>query len=369
MTWPKNKLASKRQSAARRQHSRATISDVARRAGVSPMTVSRVINGESNVRDITRDAVNQAIDELGYSPNKAARSLASASQIQIGLIYDNPSSSFLSAMLLGVLEQARQSDTQIVVVECETEGEGIAAIQNMIKTNIDGIILSPPLADSSDVLALLQQHDVLCVTIGSHHEAADIFSVQIDDYQAAATMTRHIIALGHTRIGFICGNPAQQSSAARLNGFRDALAEAGIEADEELIVQGYFTYRSGLEAAEKLLHLERIPTAIFASNDDMAAATVATAHRHHVDIPGDLTVCGFDDTLLATTIWPGITTIRQPIVDMSHTAIELLEKGIRAKHAGLDFESQHLTLDFALVNRQSDGAPPKKPVVVVDAEQ
>lgn len=332
------------------------------------MTVSRVINGETNVRDTTREAVNMAIGELGYSPNKAARSLASASQIQIGLIYDNPSSSFLSAMLLGVLEQARQSDTQIVVVECETEGEGIAAIQNMIKTGVDGIILSPPLADSNDVLELLQHNDVLCVTIGSHHDAEDIFSVQIDDYQAALTMTRHIIALGHTRIGFICGNPAQQSSAARLNGFRDALAEAEIAFDDDLVAQGYFTYRSGLEAAEKLLHLKNIPTAIFASNDDMAAATVATAHRHHIDIPGELTVCGFDDTLLATTIWPEITTIRQPIVDMSHTAIELLEKGIRAKRAGLDYESQHLTLEFALVNRQSDGAPPDRPVIVIDAD-
>lgn len=348
----------KKPAAARRQHARATINDVAEHAGVSPMTVSRVINGEGNVRASTRESVNLAIKALGYLPNKAARSLASASQIQIGLIYDNPSSSFLSAMLLGVLEQARQSDTQIVVVECDNEAQGIEAIRSMMRGGMDGIILSPPLADSEYVLQLLQDSDVLAVTIGTQHVDHEVLSVQIDDYRAAFEMTEHIIGLGHRRIGFICGNPAQQSSALRLSGYRDALARAGIEVDERYIAQGYFTYRSGLEAAEKLLAVDPRPTAIFASNDDMAAATVATAHRHHIEIPEELTVCGVDDTLLATTIWPEITTIHQPIVDMSHTAIEMLEKAIRAKRAGMETESTHLTVDFRLVKRGSDGPPP-----------
>ncbi len=348
----------KKPGSARRQHARATINDVAERAGVSPMTVSRVINGEGNVRASTRESVNLAIEALGYLPNKAARSLASASQIQIGLIYDNPSSSFLSAMLLGVLEQARQSDTQIVVVECDNEAQGIEAIRNMVRSGMDGIILSPPLADSEYVLQLLQDSDILAVTIGTQHVDHEVLSVQIDDYRAGFEMTEHIIGLGHRRIGFIAGNPAQQSSGLRLAGYRDALAQAGIDVDERLIAQGYFTYRSGLDAAEQLLALEPRPTAIFASNDDMAAATVASAHRHHIEIPEELTVCGVDDTLLATTIWPEITTIRQPIVDMSHTAIEMLEKAIRAKRAGMASESTHLTVDFRLVKRDSDGPPP-----------
>ena len=348
----------KKASSARRQHARATINDVAERAGVSPMTVSRVINGEANVRASTRESVNLAIKALGYLPNKAARSLASASQIQIGLIYDNPSSSFLSAMLLGVLEQARQSDTQIVVVECDNEAQGIEAIRNMARSGMDGIILSPPLADSEYVLQLLQDTDILAVTIGTQHVDHEVLSVQIDDYQAGFSMTEHIIGLGHRRIGFIAGNPAQQSSGLRLAGYRDALAQAGIDVDDELIVDGRFSYRSGLKAAETLLAMKERPTAIFASNDDMAAATVATAHRNRIDIPGELTVCGFDDTLLATTIWPEITTIHQPIVDMSHKAIEMLEKAIRTKRAGMETESTHLTVDFRLVKRDSDGPPP-----------
>lgn len=350
-------MATKRPYTARKQHARVTITDVAREAGVSPMTVSRVINDDAKVRQSTRDAVKHAIRELGYQPNKAARSLASASQLQIGLLYDNPSSSYLSAMLLGVLEQARRSDTQIVVVECDDEADGMRCIQNMISTGIDGIILSPPLADSPAVLKLLEDSGRQCVTIGTRREEAHISSVSIDDFAAAELMTAHIIRLGHRRIGFITGSPDQLATPLRLAGYRKALADAGIEYDEELVVAGRFSYRSGLEAAEKLLALEERPTAIFASNDDMAAATVATAHRHHVDIPGDLTVCGFDDTLLATTIWPEITTIHQPITAMSQTAIDLLEKRIRAGRTSRDEPRAEITLDFRFVQRGSDAPP------------
>lgn len=127
---------------------------------------------------------------------------------------------------------------------------------------------------------------------------------------------------------------------------------------EELVVDGRFSYRSGLAAAEALLAIPNRPSAIFASNDDMAAATVATAHRHHIDIPRDLTVCGFDDTLLATTIWPEITTIHQPITAMSQAAIDLLEKKIRAGRSGQEELRQEITLDFRFVQRGSDAPPP-----------
>jgi LacI family transcriptional regulator len=351
-------LTTIKQTPARRQHARITISDVARLAGVSPMTVSRVVNGEVNVRERTRDAVNLAIRELGYFPNKAARSLASANPVRIGLLYTNPSSAYLSAMLLGVLEQARQSDTQVVVVECDIGSDAIDAIQKLMKDGVDGVLLAPPLSDSTSALKLLRQYATPAVTIGTQRIEENIPSVSIDDHRAAYAMTQHIIALGHRRIGFIIGSPEQLASELRLAGFRAAMHDAGLEVADEWIVQGQFSYRSGLDAAEQLLALDPLPTAIFASNDDMAAATVATAHRHRINVPGDLTVCGFDDTLLATTIWPEITTICQPIADMSHAAIELLDKSIRCKRSGTSNESEHLTLDFQLIRRQSDGPPP-----------
>lgn len=345
-----------RQSSARRQHARVTIGDVARRAGVSPMTVSRVINGEANVRQSTREAVSLAIRELGYSPNKAARSLASANQVRIGLLYTNPSSTYLSAMLFGVLEQARHSDTQIVVVE-SGGADSSEAMRGMLRDGVDGVLLTPPVSDCIDALELLKQSDTPAVTMGTQRIEENVSSVSIDDYRAAHAMTRHILSLGHQRIGFIKGSPDQLASELRLAGFCDAMHEAGLEIADELIVQGDFSYRSGLDAADRLLNLEQLPTAVFAGNDDMAAATIATAHRYRVDVPKDLSVCGFDDTLLATTIWPQITTIHQPIADMSHAAIDLLAREIRCRRAGLENECQHLTLDFRLEKRHSDAPP------------
>ncbi|MBU3077942.1 LacI family DNA-binding transcriptional regulator [Sphingomonas quercus] len=349
------------QKTARRQKSAPTISDVAARAGVSPMTVSRVINGEANVRPATREAVNIAIAALNYAPNAAARSLAGAEQIRIGLLYSNPSAAYLSEFLVGGLEQASRSNIQIVVEQVPVDGDAEAAVRHIIRGGVDGVILPPPLCDSDTVIAILAEAGLPAVAVATGRAPSDVLAVSIDDYEAAKAMTRHIAALGHRRIGFIIGNPNQTASERRLQGFRDAMAEAGLEAPDALIGQGLFTYRSGLDAAEHLLDAAEPPSAIFASNDDMAAATVAVAHRRGLDVPGDLTVCGFDDTALATTIWPELTTIHQPITDMSRTAVELLVRQIRGRRAGRPEISSHLLLDFTLVRRQSDAAPRRRP--------
>jgi ABC-type sugar transport system substrate-binding protein len=134
--------------------------------------------------------------------------------------------------------------------------------------------------------------------------------VCIDDVEAAAVMTRHIISLGHRQIGFVIGNPEQKASEQRLTGFRQAMDEAGLAVNPDYVVPGLFTYRSGLEAAERLLNLPDPPTAIFASNDDMAAAAVTVAHRRHLEVPRDVTICGFDDTDFAQSIWLKSLSIR-----------------------------------------------------------
>lgn len=321
------------------------------------MTVSRVVNGNVGVKDSTRQAVLEAIEALGYSPNKAARSLATATQSRIGLIYTNPSSGYLSAMLLGVLEEARQSDTQVVVVESEDGRDAQQVVTELIQGAIDGILLTPPLADDEGLLKLLAKHGIEAVTIGTEHPEFGISSVRIDDRAAAAAMTRHIIELGHTRIAHIVGDPRHLSSGQRLAGFRQAMADAGLAVDEDLVAQGAYSYRSGMEAAERLLSLPAPPTAIFAANDDMAAATVATALRHRVDVPRRLTVCGFDDTMLATAMYPELTTVRQPITDMSHAAIALLQRNLRQRAADQAPACRSKKLDFQLVQRGSDAPP------------
>jgi LacI family transcriptional regulator len=327
------------------------------------MTVSRVLNGEGNVRPSTREAVNEAIAALSYSPNPAARSLAGAQPIRIGLLYSNPSAAYLSEFLVGSLDYASRANIQIIVEKCGAGEQAEEAARRLLRGGVEGIVLPPPLCDSLNLLEVLRQAKGLAVTVASGHPAPGFSAVSIDDHRAAFEMTRHIAALGHQRIGFIIGNPDQTASERRLAGYRDALASVGIPYAEELVVQGLFTYRSGLDVAEQLIDTDNPPSAIFASNDDMAAATVAVAHRHGLDVPNDLTVCGFDDTALATTIWPELTTIHQPITDMSLAAVELLVKEIRSRRAGHHNTAQHLQLDFALVRRQSDAAPRRRPSV------
>ncbi len=341
----------------RRQSGRPTVNDVARLADCSPMTVSRVINGGVGVRDETKLAVEAAIKQLGYAPNRAARSLAGASQLRIALLYSNPSAAYLSELLIGCMDAASRLDAHLVVERCDPERDQAKMITKLAETMIDGFLLPPPLCDDTALLARLRRAGTHAMLIGPGQAQAQHGVVMIDDYQAAYDMTRHIIDLGHQRIGFIIGNPQQSASALRLAGFRDAMSEAGVDVDEALVVQGQFTYRSGLDAAMQVLALPNRPTAIFASNDDMAAGCIAAAHRNDLEVPRDLTVCGFDDTALASTIWPELTTIRQPIRQMAEAALDLLVQDIRAGRNGDARTARHATLDYELVRRESDAAP------------
>jgi len=340
----------------------ATIADVAKRAGVSPMTVSRVVNGEANVRDTTREKVNLAIAALNYTPNQAARRLAGSKLIRIAILYSNPSASYLNELLVGVLNRASLGHLQLVVEKCE---EGEKEARELIDNGIDGIILPPPLCDSHSLLDLVAQTSTPAVAVASGQPDKRVSAIGIDDHRAAYEMTRHLINLGHLRIGFIKGHPNQTASARRLAGFMQAMSEAGLEVPDELVSQGMFNYRSGLDAAEKLLSVDPRPSAIFSSNDDMAAATVAIAHRFGLDVPGDLTVAGFDDAALATTIWPELTTVRQPIFDMAGTAVDILVRQIRAHREGSPEPHEHLVMDFSLIRRQSDAAPRLRPPVAI----
>ena len=348
----------------RRQRNAPTISDVAAHAGVSPMTVSRVINAEGNVRAETRARVEAAIAALHYAPSAAARTLAGGEEIRIGLLHSNPSFAYLSAFLVGGLDQASRGNVQLVVEKCDEDGNEAAAIEHLLRGRIDGIVLPPPLSDSPPVLAALAERDLPVVAVATGRAPEWALSVSIDDRRAAYDMTRHLAALGHARIGFITGNPNQTAALERLDGYRAALADMKLADAPELVAEGLFTYRSGLDAAEQLLELAQPPSAIFASNDDMAAATVAIAHRRGLDVPGDLTVCGFDDTALATTIWPELTTIRQPVTAMARTAVELLVREIRARNVGdAGVDHPHVLADYELIRRQSDAAPRRRPVV------
>jgi LacI family transcriptional regulator len=330
-----------------------TIIDVAKHAGVSPMSVSRVINGDAGVREGTRAIINEAIKALNYTPNLMARSLVTSREIRIGVIYSNPSAAFMSDFLAGVFEEASSRAAQLILLKGENGGApSPEAIDRLLGAGVGGVILAPPLGEIASVRAMLHEARVPVAVVGAH--APDAISVGIDDRQAAYDMTRHLIGMGHRRLGFVVGNTDQQASTARLDGFHAAIdAVDGVEAQ---IAQGDFSYASGLVAGEWLLDGPAPPTAIFASNDDMAAAIVSVAHRRHLDVPGDLTVTGFDDTTAAITLWPPLTTIRQPVQQLAAEALQLLIREMRAG-APLPAGERARVLGHMLIERDSTASP------------
>jgi LacI family transcriptional regulator len=330
----------------------ATIYDVARVAGVSGMTVSRVITGSPNVSELTREKVMAAIASLNYQVNLAARA-ARIGTLRVGLLYSNPSAAFLSAFLVGAMDQCSQGGAQLILEHCEDLRSQRKAIDKLIANGADGILIPPPLCDSKTALKQLDQINMPTVAVATGRPAAGVSAVRIDDYEGALTMMRHLLASGHTDIAFITGDPKHTPAQLRYRAYLDAMAEAGLEVAPERVAHGMFTYRSGLVAARELLGQKTRPSAIFASNDDMAAAVIAVAHGMQLQVPQDVAVCGFDDTPVATTVWPELTTIHQPIGDMARAAVDLLIDQIRRRRAGEPKLVHHKVLPFTLVERES----------------
>lgn len=331
----------------------ATVIDVAAKAGVSPMTVSRVINNQKGVSAESRQIVQDAIQALRYRPNVAARRLVTSTDLKIGVIYSNPSSAFMSEFLTGVYEEASNKGARLVLLK----GEGGrppsgAAISELTTAGVSGVIVAPPLSEAAIVLELLRKARLPIAAVGAHH-VADAICVRIDDRRAAQEMTRELIALGHRRLGFVVGNADQAAAIERLAGFYAAARE--VDGIDTVIAQGDFTFGSGLRAGEQLLSEAPPLTAIFASNDDMAAAIVSVAHRRQIDVPRELTVVGFDDTTAAVTLWPPLTTLHQPVRRLAAEALGLLVEEINGAERPFGPRAD-VVLDHEIVRRQSTQA-------------
>ena len=335
-----------------------TIYDVAKHAGVGAMTVSRVINGGQRVSPETLARVQASIEALNYTPNIAARNTRSGqAAIRIGVLYSNPSAAYLNEVMRGGLEESSRLGAQLVLEKCEGLSSQKAAVKRLLQAAVDAIILPPPLCDSPQTLELISSEGVIPLAFATAKPTPAISSVRIDDFAGALSMTQHLLALGHTDIGFIKGDPQHTPTQLRLEGFLKGMENAGLTVRADRIVDGKFTYRSGLTAARQLLQTDDRPTAIFASNDDMAAATIAVAHGLHLHVPEDLSVCGFDDTPVATIIWPELTTIHQPVVDMGRVAVTILHDLVRARRLGLDAQPVQKLRHFQLITRDSTAPP------------
>lgn len=321
------------------------------------MTVSRVMNQESGVRTDTREKVLEAVDALNYRPNKSARTLAKGADAHIGLIYANPSDSYLGRFLHGALEAAQRSDSHLIVETCDNKSTAsyVASAMRLVRANVAGVLLPPPISGSDAVLSIFEETGIPVATVSRFSQSPAALDISIDDEGAAAQMTRHLIDLGHSRIGFIKGPADQASSKLREHGFRREMRAAALTIPPEYIADGQFTYRSGVSAAEQLVDLNSPPTAIFASNDDMAVAAIGVAHRRGLNVPGDLSIVGFDNSASALSVWPELTTVDQPVSAMASAAFELVREAVSAEHQNADLHRVGPTIECGLIIRGSSG--------------
>lgn len=313
--------------------SKSTLSDIAKLAKVSIKTASRVVRKEPKVSPKTRAAVEEAIKTLNYRPSVAPRAAVGSRSYVLGLIFDNPNASYIVELLQGAMEQSRQDGYHLIVEPVSLSSATITEDINnlLVQSNLDGMILPPPLCDEPSILKALMSAGKPFARISPSISEELGLRVEINDHQAAKEMTTKLIELGHTSIGFITGRKGTATTRRRLEGFLSAMKEANLSVPDSFIQEGNFEYRSALIAGEKLLKQSQRPTAIFASNDEMAAGLIAAAHKSGLSVPDDLSIAGFDDSLVATVVWPQLTTVRQPIKEMAATAVKILIEKCRAE--------------------------------------
>jgi LacI family transcriptional regulator len=308
---------------------KATINDVARLAGVSAKTVSRVVNHEPNVRPATAARVEKAIATLDYRPNQFARNLASHRSRLIGLVYDDPSAyelpstGYVARLQNGALRACRAANYELLIHPCRYLGKDVVAGLKALVYHVRpaGIILAAPLSNMPRIVHAIGDGGTPLVRLSPGRQDDKHISIATNDREICAEMTRYLVSLGHKRIAFIRGHAQHKAVGNRYLGYRDALKERGIEFSSELVAQGDNSTGSGEQCAAGLLALKRPPTAIFAANDDMAAGVIRVAAKLGVKVPEQLSVVGCDDISLARQIHPSLTTIRQPLAAMAELAV------------------------------------------------
>jgi LacI family transcriptional regulator len=337
-----------------RTNMHATMEDVARLAGVSLKSVSRVVNREPHVSSKLLAKVEAAIAELNYVPDMAARSLAGARAFTIGVLFDNPSPNYVMKVQQGIYAACRDNQYHLRVDNIDSTAPNehfVAQIAAILRNGrCDGFVITPPLTDNLYLLDLLENAGVRYVRIAPEVVPERSPGVCIDDAAGAASVARHLWELGHRRYAILRGPADHGAALSRRRGFiaeleRLGLTEPVIEAD------GKFAFESGIHAGREVLSLSRRPTAIFATNDDSAAGLMSACSQMGLDVPRDVSVCGFDDSWVAKSVWPCLTTVHQPIEKMGYAAAMLLLQREGPKN-------NLQKLDFHLVVRATTGPAP-----------
>lgn len=299
-----------------------TINDVAKAAGVSKKTVSRVINRSPLLQESTREQVERVIAELGYTPNQQARALALRRNFLIALVHDNPNAQTVMYVQQGLLEGLHGTEFALVLRPVE---RGSPTLLEDLRRFLEmqrpyGVLLLPPVSENDAVAALCREIGCRYVRMGSATLDTPDHMVESNDREAVRAAVEYMISEGHRRIGLVAGPHGFRSAVERRAGFEEALAAHGLSLPRSMIAEGNYTFASGLVAADRLLDVVPPPTAIFSSNDTMGAGVIHAARQRGMDVPRDLSVVGFDDTPLAAQIWPPMTTVRWPIATMARSA-------------------------------------------------
>lgn len=337
-----------------KDHRRPTMTDVSRHAGVSMKTVSRVLNDEPNVTEEVRRRVRASASALNYHPNVMAQSLVRRRSHLIGLVYENPSPSYVVELQMGVLERLRNERYRLVVIPVSSVAEREAEVVGLLRSAaLDGVVLAPPASDNERILADLTVAGIRFARIAPTRFMDAGPGNLLDDVSASREAAQHLIDLGHRDIAIIKGDPTHASSLMRTQGYEMALSAAGLSVRPECLEHGLFTRDSGHAAASRLFDLARRPTAILAQNDDMALGALIAARERGIRVPEDLSLVGFDDSEVSRITWPAITTVRQPVFEMAVSAADMVVAQLEDGEVRMREVHPHL-----LITRESSGPPP-----------
>lgn len=338
-----------------RTRAAVSIKDVAAAAGVSTATVSRVLSPtrpDIPIRPSTRERVENAIEELGYRPNDLARALLQQRSSAIGLVLPDISNPYYPPLVRAVEDVASRHGYRVVLCNTDRQQEKAAAyLEVLVKTRVDGIVIAGGGTDLPPETLVLRTYQTKIVTVGRHE--TDHPSVRIDNRAAQRSATEHLTALGHRCIGYIGGPADSRTAQDRLAGHRDALRDAGIEPDGEMVSQGGFDEAGGYQAARELLRRDDRPTALLCANDRAAFGAYAALVDAGLSVPRDMSVIGFDDVPMATYVRPTLTTVSVPTYELGAHATDILL-------AAIDGEERPapVVLPTTLQIRDSVAAPP-----------
>ncbi|HEY8421010.1 MAG TPA: LacI family DNA-binding transcriptional regulator [Thermoclostridium sp.] len=326
----------------------ATINDVAKHAGVSVATVSRVINGNAKVSPETITKVKQAIAELDYRPNLLGRALRKTRSERILVLLPNIANPFYAEIVKGIEDVANKNGYSIMLCNTDSDLDREKKYIKMLKSHLaDGAILMASELTSEELTELSQEIPI--IQCCEYKVGLPITHVSIDNEMAAFKAVNHLIGLGHKRIAFIGANNQFLSSTLRKEGYIRALEEAGIDYNPAYCGYGDYSYKSGFRVMKYLLSLDPRPTAVFCISDLMAVGAIRSAMEENLHVPEDLAVCGFDNVYFARMFKPTLTTVSQPMYDLGCVAMEVLLKAIESK----DMETMHYILEHELIVRES----------------